>query len=128
MEDIGAVASLVQEPELIRGAVVLEVRRLGGAFEPLNPFAIAVPEAHVADEAGAAEAGGGARVVFTGRLAVELHGFGRVLARAPAKLVAKRGAVAGFSVTVLGCRHEKGEGAIVVFFAFAEEARGEAVG
>ena len=67
-------------------------------------------------------------MVLRGALAVELHCFLHVFARAPSKFIAKRGAVSSFRMTVFGGCDEEGKGAVVVFYAFVEEAGGVAVG
>ena len=127
-EDIVAPPGLMHAAELVRGGIVLEIGALGRALQPLEALAISLAEAHFALEAGCAEAGHGAGMVLRGALAVELHGFGGVFARAPAEFVAQCGAIAGLGVAVFaGCDEER-EGAVVVFFSFCEEARCVAVG
>ena len=127
-ENIVAPPSLMHAAELVRSGIVLEIGALGGALEPLEALTIALAEAHFALEAGCAEAGHGAGMVLRRALAVELHGFGGVFARAPAEFVAQSRPIAGFGVAVFaGCDEER-EGAVVVFFSFGEEPGGVAIG
>ena len=127
-EDVIAVARFVQETELERRRIVLEVCALGRAFEPFQTFAVAVPKAHVADHACAPETGCCARMVLGGGLPIELNGFLEVFASAPAKFIAEGGAVAGFGMAVFAGGDEEGKCAVIIFVTLAEKPRCVAVG
>ena len=66
-------------------------------------------------------------MVFGSGLAVELNGFERIRTAAPAELVAKCCAVAGFCVAVFARGDEERKCAVVVFSTFVEEAGGVTV-
>src|SRR6185436_2972693 len=120
-EDVVSVPLDVQETQLVRGLVVLRVRALGRAPHPLEPFAVLVREAHVAEQAREPEPRRRTRVVLARRRAVELHGFGVVLAAPPAELVAEARAVARLGMAVLARGDKEGKRAVPVLLALAEE-------